>query len=70
MRIPTVGEGAPKAVRTIEFEEGEHVLLGQSYKWRRETVEAIFREAGLGVYDAWFDARQETVIYLLGNRPS
>ena len=68
MLVPTDG-AASKSVRTIEIEKGEHVLLGQSYKWRRETVEDIFRQAGLAVYDAWFDAGQDTAIYLLGNRP-
>jgi uncharacterized SAM-dependent methyltransferase len=67
MRI-TTDEAVPKAARTIEIEQGEHVLLGQSYKWRQETVEDIFLQAGLAIHDSWFDAGHETAIYLLGNR--
>ncbi|CAI7592998.1 unnamed protein product [Penicillium viridicatum] len=55
-----------RATATVEMEEGEYILIAQSYKHSLANVERCFQEAGLDILKRWTKDQSDCSLYLLG----
>ena len=52
----------------VHFERGESIWTESSYKYTRRGIEALAREAGLAVIDAWTDPTEAFAVLHLAVR--